>query len=153
MGSVRHCFDNSVAESFFATLQLELLEEHHWHSPGQLAKAIFVWIESDRAQLYQALGVTATYDANIRTAVLEVAPPRSAKSMWRGDLSAGATRFGSPERCRWRRSPLQLLGSIKRPSGTDAARSLVRPLWAWLDPCDRRDAVDRPVKGGDGVDS
>jgi putative transposase len=29
MGSVGDCFGNSVAESFFGTLQLELLDEHH----------------------------------------------------------------------------------------------------------------------------
>lgn len=46
MGSVGDCFDNSVAESFFGTLQLELLDEHHWESREQLALAIFEWIES-----------------------------------------------------------------------------------------------------------
>ena len=45
MGTVGDCFDNSVAESFFGTLQLELLDEHHWHSREQLANAIFDWIE------------------------------------------------------------------------------------------------------------
>jgi len=45
MGTVGDCFDNSVAESFFGTLQLELLDEHHWHSRDQLANAIFDWIE------------------------------------------------------------------------------------------------------------
>ena len=43
--SVGDCFDNSVVESFFGTLQLELLDEHHWHSREQLANAIFDWIE------------------------------------------------------------------------------------------------------------
>ena len=46
MGSVGDCFDNSVAESFFGTLQLELLDEHHWESRQQLALAIFEWIEA-----------------------------------------------------------------------------------------------------------
>jgi len=41
MGSIGDCFDNSVAESFFGTLQLELLDEHHWESRQQLAQAIF----------------------------------------------------------------------------------------------------------------
>ena len=30
MGSIGDCFDNSVAESFFGTLQLELLDEQRW---------------------------------------------------------------------------------------------------------------------------
>jgi hypothetical protein len=45
MGSIGDCFDNSVAESFFGTLQLELLDEHRWATREQLALAIFDWIE------------------------------------------------------------------------------------------------------------
>ncbi len=45
MGTIGDCFDNSVAESFFGTLQLELLDEHWWHTRQQLANAIFEWIE------------------------------------------------------------------------------------------------------------
>jgi putative transposase len=36
---------NAVAESFFGTLQLELLDRHVWASRDQLASAIFEWIE------------------------------------------------------------------------------------------------------------
>jgi len=46
MGSIGDCFDNSVAESFFGTLQLELLDEHRWATRDQLANAIFDWIET-----------------------------------------------------------------------------------------------------------
>jgi putative transposase len=46
MGSIGDCFDNSVAESFFGTLQLELLDEHCWSTRHQLALAIFDWIEA-----------------------------------------------------------------------------------------------------------
>jgi putative transposase len=46
MGSIGDCFDNSVAESFFGTLQLELLDEHRWTGRQHLALAIFDWIES-----------------------------------------------------------------------------------------------------------
>ena len=45
MGSIGDCFDNSVAESFFGSLQLELLDEHRWATRDQLANAIFDWIE------------------------------------------------------------------------------------------------------------
>ena len=45
MGSIGDCFDNAVAESFFGSLQLELLDEHHWETRDQLANAIFDWIE------------------------------------------------------------------------------------------------------------
>jgi putative transposase len=46
MGSVGDCFDNSVAESFFGTLQLELLDEHEWTSRQHLALAVFEWVEA-----------------------------------------------------------------------------------------------------------
>lgn len=45
MGSIGDCFDNSVVESFFGTLQLELLDQHHWKDRDTLARAIFEWIE------------------------------------------------------------------------------------------------------------
>ncbi len=45
MGTVGDAYDNAVAESFFGTLQLELLDRHEWSSRGQLASAIFEWIE------------------------------------------------------------------------------------------------------------
>ena len=45
MGSIGDCYDNSVVESFFGTLQLELLDQHRWTSRQQLALAIFDWIE------------------------------------------------------------------------------------------------------------
>lgn len=46
MGTIGDCFDNSVAESFFGTLQLELPDEHRWTTRSQLALAIFDWIEA-----------------------------------------------------------------------------------------------------------
>ena len=46
MGTVGDALDNAVAESFFATLQTELLDRHHWTSRRQLARAIFEWIEA-----------------------------------------------------------------------------------------------------------
>jgi putative transposase len=45
MGTVGDALDNAVAESFFASLQTELLDRHHWRSRRQLAQAIFEWIE------------------------------------------------------------------------------------------------------------
>jgi putative transposase len=45
MGTVGDALDNAVAESFFATLQTELLDRHAWQTRRQLAQAIFEWIE------------------------------------------------------------------------------------------------------------
>ncbi len=46
MGSVGDCFDNSVVESFFGTLQVELLDQTRWDTRRQLALAVFEWIEA-----------------------------------------------------------------------------------------------------------
>ena len=41
MGSIGDCFDNSVSESFFATLQTELLDRQSWSTRSELASAVF----------------------------------------------------------------------------------------------------------------
>jgi putative transposase len=43
--TIGDCFDISVAESCFTTLQLDMLDEHHRESRRQLSQAIFEWIE------------------------------------------------------------------------------------------------------------
>ena len=45
MGSVGDCFDNALCESFFATLECELLERESFHSPTQARQAVFAFIE------------------------------------------------------------------------------------------------------------
>jgi putative transposase len=45
MGTVGDALDNAVAESFFATLQVELLDRHYWSDRRQLARAMFDYIE------------------------------------------------------------------------------------------------------------
>jgi putative transposase len=46
MGSVGDCFDNALAESFFSSLQVELLDRQSWSTRQQLANVIFEWIEA-----------------------------------------------------------------------------------------------------------
>jgi putative transposase len=45
MGSVGDCYDNSLVESFWGTMQLELLDSRAWKTRAELANAIFEWIE------------------------------------------------------------------------------------------------------------
>jgi len=45
MGTVGDTLDNAVAESFFATLETELLDRRSWPSRQALASAIFEYIE------------------------------------------------------------------------------------------------------------
>ena len=45
MGTVGDCYDNSMMESFWGTMQLELLDANQWKTKEELAAAIFEWIE------------------------------------------------------------------------------------------------------------
>lgn len=46
MGSIGDCYDNSMMESFFGSMQIELLDTCAWLTPQELANAIFEWIEA-----------------------------------------------------------------------------------------------------------
>lgn len=46
MGSVGDAYDNAVAESFFSTLQTELLDRKTWQPRAELRMAVFEYIEA-----------------------------------------------------------------------------------------------------------
>ncbi len=45
MGSVGDCYDNALCESFFATLECELLDRHVFHTQAEARLAVFEFIE------------------------------------------------------------------------------------------------------------
>jgi putative transposase len=45
MGSVGDCFDNAMCESFFATLECELLDRHRFKTQVEARMAVFEFIE------------------------------------------------------------------------------------------------------------
>ena len=45
MGSVGDAYDNAMAESFFASLECELIDRRSWTSFAEACMAIFTWIE------------------------------------------------------------------------------------------------------------
>ena len=45
MGSVGDCYDNAMAESFFATLECELIDQHTFPTQAEARMAIFEYIE------------------------------------------------------------------------------------------------------------
>ena len=58
MGSVGDALDNAVAESFFATLQTELLDRYHWPTRQSLRSAMFEFIHVfyNRQRRHSTLG-------------------------------------------------------------------------------------------------
>lgn len=52
------CYDNAVVESFFATLEWELIERADWHTHTEARAAIFEYIEVwyNRQRRHSALG-------------------------------------------------------------------------------------------------
>jgi putative transposase len=64
MGSIGDCYDNSMMESFFGTMQLELLDRTNWATRQDLANAIFEWIEAwyNPTRRHSALGNLSPID-------------------------------------------------------------------------------------------
>ena len=58
MGTVGDALDSAMAESFFGTLQLELLDRRQWTTRKELAQAIFEYIEAfyNRRRRHSSLG-------------------------------------------------------------------------------------------------
>jgi transposase InsO family protein len=52
------CWDNAVAESFFATLEWELIEGSDWHTHEEARRALFDYIEVwyNRQRRHSSLG-------------------------------------------------------------------------------------------------
>ncbi len=46
MGTVGDAYDNAMAESFFASLECELIDRRSWKSKTEARLAVFTWIES-----------------------------------------------------------------------------------------------------------
>ena len=67
MGSVGDCYDNAVAESFFATLKVELLHRQVWPTRAAARLAIFeyveVWYNRQRRHSTLAYATPAEYEA------------------------------------------------------------------------------------------
>ena len=66
------CYDNAVAESFFSTLEFELLMKNDWHTREQARRAIFRYIETwyNRKRRHSTLGYVspAEYEQQLQKA-------------------------------------------------------------------------------------
>jgi putative transposase len=66
------CYDNAVAESFFSTLEFELLMQNDWHTREDARRAIFRYIETwyNRKRRHSTLGYIspAEYEQQLQVA-------------------------------------------------------------------------------------
>ena len=69
MGSRGDCFDNAVAESFFATLKKELIHRRSWPTKAELRSEVFDYIEAfyNRRRRHSTLGMLSPVDFENRT--------------------------------------------------------------------------------------
>ena len=90
MGSRGDCFDNAVAESFFATLKKELVNRRPWPQKAELRSEIFDYIETfyNRQRRHGTLGMLSPADYE-----------NSTLGASRPDLAA--SRLASPQKMRF----------------------------------------------------
>ena len=69
-GSAGDCFDNAMAESFFATLECELLQRRSFKTQAEARMAIFAFLESwyNTRRLHSALGYLSPNEFERRAA-------------------------------------------------------------------------------------
>jgi transposase InsO family protein len=72
MSGAGNCYDNAVAESFFATLEWECIQPNDWHTKDEARRAIFRYIETwyNPHRRHSTLGYVspAEYDAQWQAA-------------------------------------------------------------------------------------
>jgi putative transposase len=71
LGSVGEAYDNAMAESFFATLECELLDRRRFRSQAEARMAVFSYIEGwyNPSRRHSALGYLSpvSYEEQTRT--------------------------------------------------------------------------------------
>ena len=70
MGSVGDCYDNALCESFFATLECELLDRHHFRTRDEARGAMFEFTPSRCSS-----GIEGWYNLHRRHSALHYASP------------------------------------------------------------------------------
>lgn len=70
MGSIGDCYDNGQMESFWARMQVELLNRRRWNTRLELANAIFEYLEifHNRQRRHSALGMLSPIAYELRHA-------------------------------------------------------------------------------------
>jgi putative transposase len=70
MSRTGNCYDNAVAESFFSTLEFELVMRHDWHTRGEAQRAVFRYITTwyNPRRRHSSLGSISPADYEVQFA-------------------------------------------------------------------------------------
>ncbi|MER6976782.1 IS3 family transposase [Streptomyces carpinensis] len=70
MGSIGDCVDNAMMESFWARVQVELLDRKRWRTRLELSTALFEYLEifHNRQRRHSALGMLSPVEYELRAA-------------------------------------------------------------------------------------
>lgn len=94
MGSVGDAYDNAMAESFFATLECELIDRRSWPTKTEARLALFTWIEGwyNPRRRHSALGQISPLEFERRNVAVQHQHPRTEHGLPTvGECVAGAT--------------------------------------------------------------
>jgi putative transposase len=96
MGTVGDAYDNAMAESFFASLECELLDRRCFPSKTEARLAVFTWIEGwyNPRRRHSALGYLSPLNFEEKHRTLTIQPAHSGHGLPTGQLAAGQRRPG-----------------------------------------------------------
>ena len=100
MGSVGDCFDNAMCESFFATLECELLDRRKFKTQAEARLAVFEFLEGwyNSRRRHSALGYLspAEFERQAEAPALRKMPPLPPDLHHPGRRSAGLWKAATP---------------------------------------------------------
>ena len=80
MGSVGDCFDHALIESFYATLECELIDRRHWRTREEARLEVFWWVEAvyNRTRRHSSIGYLSPmeYETRLRMTVSNSDPSK-----------------------------------------------------------------------------
>jgi transposase InsO family protein len=80
MGSVGDCFDHALVESFFASLECELIDRRHWRTREEARLEVFWWLEAvyNRTRRHSSIGYLSPmeYEAGLNMTVTDSDPSK-----------------------------------------------------------------------------
>ena len=92
MGSVGDCYDNAMAESFFSTLECEVLDRNSFRTRDEARSVIFCWIHSwyNTTRRHSSIGYDSPqeferhFSANHSSRTRSFSPPKRGETALRG---------------------------------------------------------------------